>query len=215
MKTISQLDIIDKPRERLLKNGASALKDYELVSVLLGSGIKGKDVFSLSREIIKHFQQDFPDITMEKLSSIHGLGTAKASQILSAIELSQRYLLKDHTKISSPKDVYEELKEYRDKRQEYFLTIYLDGANRIIEKRVISIGILNQSVVHPREVFAPAMELRAASIIVSHNHPSGTLEASYEDIEVTKRLKESAELLGIEFLDHIIITKDGYISIDN
>lgn len=215
MKTINQLDSIDKPREKLLKNGASSLKDYELVSILLGSGIKGKDVFQLSREIVKHFQKDFPDITLEKLSSIHGLGTAKASQILSAIELSQRYLLKDHTKITSPKDVYEELREYRDKRQEYFLTIYLDGANRIIEKRVISIGILNQSVVHPREVFAPAMELRAASIIVAHNHPSGVLEASREDIEVTYRLKQSAELLGIEFLDHIIITKDGYISVED
>ncbi len=214
MKKINQLDSIDKPRERLLKNGAGSLKDYELVSILLGSGIKGKDVFALSREIIKLFQQGFPDITMEKLSKIHGLGNAKASQILSAIELSQRYLLKDHTKITSPSDVYEELKEYKDKKQEYFLTIYLDGANRIIEKRVISIGILNQSVVHPREVFAPAMELRAASIIVAHNHPSGILEASYEDIEVTRRLKQSAELLGIEFLDHIIITKSGHISVE-
>lgn len=214
MKTINQLDSIDKPREKLLKNGVGALKDYELVSILLGSGIKGKDVFALSREIVKLFDKDFSNLSLDKLSSIHGLGIAKASQILSAIELSQRYLLQEHIKISSPEDIYQELKEYKDKKQEYFLSIYLDGANRILEKRVISIGILNQSLVHPREVFAPAIELRAASIIVAHNHPSGVLEASREDISVTHRLKDSAKLLGIDFLDHIIITKDGYISVE-
>ena len=212
MKSINQLENIDKPREKLIKKGANALKDYELLAVLLGSGVQGKDVITLSSEIIKLFEKDFENINLEKLLNIHGLGLAKASQILSSIELSKRYLIKQNKKIASAKDVYDELKEYHNKKQEYFLCLYLDGANHLIQTKVITIGILNQSLVHPREVFSYAIEKRCASIIVSHNHPSGVLEASIEDINVTKRLKESSKILGIELLDHLIITNDGYFS---
>ena len=212
MKSINQLENIDKPREKLIKKGANALKDYELLAVLLGSGVQGKDVITLSLEIIKLFEKDFENLTLEKLLNIHGLGLAKASQILSSIELSRRYLIKQNKKISSAKDVYDELKEYHNKKQEYFLCLYLDGANHLIQTKVITIGILNQSLVHPREVFSYAIEKRCASIIVAHNHPSGVLEASNEDINVTKRLKESSKILGIELLDHLIITNDGYFS---
>lgn len=213
MKTINQLEKFDKPREKLLKNGVTNLKDYELVAILLGSGIKGKDVIKLSREIVKLFESSFTSLNLEKLLNIHGLGIAKASQIISAIELSKRYLIKQNKKITHASDIYEELKEYRDKKQEYFLTLYLDGANHLCETRIITIGTLNQSLVHPREVFSPAIEHRCASIIVAHNHPSGVLEPSSEDIAVTKRLQESGKLLGIELLDHVIFTKDGYISL--
>ncbi|MEA3498010.1 MAG: UPF0758 domain-containing protein, partial [Campylobacterota bacterium] len=157
MKTINELNNFDKPREKLLKKGVKSLKDYELVAILLGSGIKGKDVIKLSKEIVKLFEDDFHSLNLDKLLQIHGLGVAKASQIISSIELSKRYLIKQNKKISSALDVYEELKEYRDKKQEYFLTIYLDGANHICETRIITIGTLNQSLVHPREVFAPAV----------------------------------------------------------
>ena len=213
MKTINELDSLDKPREKLLKKGVGSLKDFELVSILLGSGIKGKDVFELSREIVKLFQEDFSNITIDKLSSIHGLGTAKASQILSAIELSRRYLIKANKKITSASDVYDELKQFKDKKQEYFLTLYLDGANHLVETKVITIGTLNQSLVHPREVFSYAIEKRCASIIVAHNHPSGILKPSNEDINVTKRLKESGKILGIELLDHVIFTSEGFVSL--
>ncbi len=212
MKAINQLNNFDKPREKLLKKGTKALKDYELVAVLLGSGIKGKDVFALSREIVKLFEDDFDNLNLEKLLSIHGLGTAKASQIICAIELSKRYLIKQNKKITNASEVYEELKSYKDKKQEYFLCLYLDGANHLCETRVITIGTLNQSLVHPREVFAPAVENRCASIIVAHNHPSGILEASREDIEVTKRLQESGKIIGIELLDHVVFTRDGFLS---
>jgi DNA repair protein RadC len=214
MKSINQLHTLDKPREKLLSKGASSLKDYELVSILLGSGIKGKDVFKLSREIVKLFEDDFSNLNIEKLLSIHGLGVAKASQIISAIELSKRYLIKQNKKINTANDVYEELREYRNKQQEYFLALYLDGANHLCETKIITIGTLNQSLVHPREVFAPAIEKRCASIIVAHNHPSGVLTPSSEDIEVTNRLKESAKILGIELLDHVIFTKDGFLSLN-
>jgi len=213
MKRIEQLHNLDKPREKLIAKGVKALQDYELVAVLLGTGVKGKDVFQLSREIVKLLEKEFDTLTLEKLLRVHGLGSAKASQIISAIELSRRYLIKSNKKISSASDVYEELKEYRNKQQEYFLALYLDGANHLCETKVITIGTLNQSLVHPREVFAPAVEKRCASIIVAHNHPSGILSPSYEDMEVTRRLKESAKILGIELLDHVIFTKEGFLSL--
>ena len=213
MNMIQKLDNIDKPREVLLKKGANALKDYELMAVLIGTGVKGKDVISLSKEIVKVIKKDFDSLTIEKLLSIHGLGQAKASQILSAIELSKRYLIENQSiKISSAKDVYEQLIEYKNKQQEYFIALYLDGANHLIEKKIITIGILNQSLVHPREVFSYAVEKRCASIIVAHNHPSGVLEPSSEDISVTKRLHSSAKILGIELLDHVVFTKSGFYS---
>jgi len=215
MKSINELNSFDKPREKLLKKGTKALKDYELVAILLGSGIKGKDVFALSREIVKLFEDDFDTLNLEKLLYIHGLGTAKASQIICAIELSRRYLIKQNKKITNASEVYEELKSYKDKRQEYFLCLYLDGANHLCETRVITIGTLNQSLVHPREVFAPAIENRCASIIVAHNHPSGILSPSSEDLEVTKRLQESGKILGIELLDHVIFTSSDYLSLKN
>ncbi|QCT94628.1 JAB domain-containing protein [Caminibacter mediatlanticus TB-2] len=212
MKKLKELENLDKPREKLIKKGLKALKDYELMAILLGSGVKNKDVLKLSKEIINLFQKDFNLLNLEKLLSIHGLGIAKASQILSAIELSKRYLIKQNKKITSPKDIYYELKEYQNKKQEYFIALYLDGANYLCFKEVITIGILNQSLVHPREVFAPAIENRCASIIIAHNHPSGELIPSEADIKVTKRLKESGKILGIELLDHIIISKDGFYS---
>lgn len=212
MKTINELNKIDKPREKLLKNGVEALKDYELLAVVLGSGTKEKDVLKLSHEIIKLFEEEFDNLSLEKLTKIHGLANIKASQILASIELSKRYLIKQNTQIKTASDIYKELEKYKNKKQEYFIMISLDGANHIIKKRVISIGILNQSLVHPREVFSPALKDRAASIIIAHNHPSGVLKASNEDINITNRLKECGKLLGLEILDHIIITKDGYLS---
>lgn len=214
MKTISQLHEIDKPRERLLKYGLSALKNYELIAILLGTGIQGKDVMKLSREIESLLNKDFETIDLEKLLKVHGLGKAKASQLISAVELSRRYLIKNqNTKITSPNDIYQELKAFKNKQQEYFLALYLDGANHLIDTKVITIGILNQSLVHPREVFSYAIEQRCASIIVAHNHPSGSLEASSEDINVTKRLKESGKILGIELLNNVIFTNDGFVSL--
>ncbi len=214
MKAITQLQSIDKPRERLFRYGLSALKNYELIAVLLGSGIQGKDVIKLSREMEKFFDSNFENIDLQKLLNIHGLGKAKASQIISAIELSKRYLLDIQSyKIDCALDVYEELKPYKNKKQEYFLTLYLDGANNLLETKIITIGTLNQSLVHPREVFSHAIEKRCASIIVAHNHPSGVLKPSSEDIKVTNRLKESGKILGIELLDHLIFTNEGFISL--
>ena len=212
MKTITELYKQDRPREKLLAKGTSALKSYELLAILLGSGTQGKDVIKLSKEIIKILDDDFETLSLNQLLEIHGLGQAKAMQILSAIELSRRYLIKQNIKITSADDVYRELQEYSRKKQEYFLCITLDGASHIIQKRIISIGTLNQSLVHPREVFADAIADRAAGIIIAHNHPSGQLIPSIEDKRVTKRLKEVGTIMGIELLDHVILSREGYFS---
>ncbi len=212
MKTINQLNNFDKPREKLKAKGAKALKNEELMAILLGSGVKGKDVRKLSKEITTLLDSNFENISLETLSQIYGLGNAKASQIVAAIELSKRYLIRTNKRILNANDIYNELKEYTTKTQEYFLTITLDGASHIINKRVVFIGTLNQSLVHPREVFADAIADRAAGIIIAHNHPSQTPTPSQADINITNRLKEVSTLIGIELLDHIILTKNSYFS---
>ncbi len=212
LKTINQLNNFDKPREKLKAKGAKALKNEELMAILLGSGVKGKDVRKLSKEITTLLDSNFDNISLETLSQIYGLGNAKASQIVAAIELSKRYLIRTNKRILNANDIYNELKEYTTKTQEYFLTITLDGASHIINKRVVFIGTLNQSLVHPREVFADAIADRAAGIIIAHNHPSQTPTPSQADINITNRLKDVATLVGIELLDHIILTKNSYFS---
>jgi len=212
MKTIHELYRYDKPREKLQLKGVQSLKNDELMAVLLGSGVQGKDVRKLSKEIITLMDSGFEKLTLKQLCGIHGLGQAKASQILASLELSKRYLVRTNKRVIDAKDVYDELRAYAQKKQEHFLTITLDGASHIINIRTVFIGTLNQSLVHPREVFADAIQDRAAGIIIAHNHPSGTLEASRADVQITERLKEVSKLLGIELLDHVIISKHGYYS---
>jgi len=212
LKKLKELYEKDKPREKLALKGAKSLKNDELMAVLLGSGVKGKDVRKLSREIISLLDNEFDNLSLDKLLKIHGLGKAKASQILAAIELSRRYLIKNNKKINSAKDVFDELIEYTTKNQEHFILLTLDGAGHLINKRVVFKGTLNQSLVHPREVFADAIVDRSAAIIIAHNHPSGSLEPSIEDIEITKRLSKVADIIGIDLIDHIIISKNGYFS---
>jgi DNA repair protein RadC len=212
MKTLKELQTQDKPREKLAAKGVEALKNDELLAILLGSGIQGKDVRKLSKEIISMLDDAFDSMTLEKRCGIHGLGSAKASQILASIELSKRYLIRENKRLTSAQDVYDELRSFSTKSQEHFLSITLDGASHIINTRTVFIGTLNQSLVHPREVFADAIADRAAGIIIAHNHPSGTLEASRADIQITERLKEVSKLVGIELLDHVILAKQGYYS---
>jgi len=212
MKTLNELHKDDKPREKLVKKGVEALKNDELMAVLIGSGIQGKDVRKLSKEIVNLLDSSFDTLNLEQLCNIHGLGVAKAAQILASMELAKRYTIQNNRRITSAKDVSDELHQYRDKKQEHFLSITLDGASHIINSRVVFIGTLNQSIVHPREVFADAIADRAAGIIIAHNHPSGTLEASRADLQITQRLKEVSKLVGIELLDHVILTRGGFYS---
>ena len=212
MTAIRDMHRYDKPREKLAAKGVQALKNDELMAVLLGSGIRGKDVRKLAKEIVTMLDRDFEAIDLERLLTIHGLGQAKAMQILAAVELTKRYVIRSSKRIRNAADVYEELREYRDRKQEYFLSMTLDGASHIIQTRTVFIGTLNRSLVHPREVFADAIADRAAGIIVAHNHPSGTREPSEADVAITRRLSEVAKLVGIELLVHVIVTREGYYS---
>jgi DNA repair protein RadC len=213
MKHIKDLQKQDRPREKLLAKGVGALSDFELLQALIGSGNAQADVSQIARKTLKLFKQNGANITYEDLKRVSGLGPARITEILAALELSRRYLIDDERPIiDSPERAVEQLSDIRDKKQEYFVCMTLDGANRLIAKRIITIGTLNASLVHPREVFADAITDRAASIIVAHNHPSGNIEPSEEDTLVTRRLVESGGLLGIKLVDHIIVCSNQFVS---
>lgn len=214
MAKISELHKDDRPREKLLKKGAGALSDFELLQALIGSGNKQADVSTIARKTLKLLQTHGVEMTPEHLMQITGLGSAKITEILAAFELSRRYLIDPELPvIDSLEKAVEQLADIRDKKQEYFVALTLDGANRLIAKQTITIGTLTSSLVHPREVFASAITDRAASIIVAHNHPSGNLKPSSADIELTRRLTQVAELVGIRLVEHIIVTKHSFESI--
>jgi DNA repair protein RadC len=212
LRRLRNIPEFDRPREKMERKGPKALSNLELLAVLLGSGIKGKDVFEVSKDVLRLSQDDFHSIDFSKLRAIEGVGSAKACQILAAIEFTKRFLIKDSIKIQSIKDVMPIVDELKDKKQEYFLTLTLDGASNLIQKRIVFIGTLTQSIVHPREVFADAISDRAAGIIFVHNHPSGNTNPSEEDFAVTERLLDVAKVVGIDVFDHIIIGKDRYFS---
>ena len=205
---------LDRPREKLQAKGASALSDFELLQALIGSGNAHADVSKIARETLKIIKANGANVTYDQLQHVTGMGAAKVTEILAALELSKRYLLtSDQPIIDSPEKAVEQLADIRDKKQEYFVCLTLDGANRLIAKRIITIGTLTASLVHPREVFAEAITDRAASIIVAHNHPSGSLNPSTADLDVTERLREASGLLGIVLIDHIILTKTDFTQI--
>lgn len=206
---------IDRPREKLARYGTARLSDLELLMAIIGSGNARADVGKIAREVLKILRQKGSDVSYDDLRSVVGLGEAKIPVILASLELARRYLLdSDQPIIDSPEKAVELLADIRDKKQEYFVCLTLDGANRLIAKRVVTIGTLTASLVHPREVFADAIADRAASIIVAHNHPSGSMRPSQVDIETTNRLKRTGELLGIPLMSHLLITKQSFRTID-
>ncbi len=213
MKKIQDLHLFERPREKILKNGVKFLNNGELISVLLGSGNKARNIRDISKDIDKLLKTKFPDISVKDLKKIEGVGEAKALQIIASFELVKRFIFKEKIKVQTPETVFNIAQELRTKKQEYFVTLTLDGAYNLITKRVVSIGILNESLVHPREVFVDAISDRAAAIVLIHNHPSGELDPSTEDLLVTRRLIEAGRILGISVLDHIIIGKEGFVSL--
>ena len=215
MTKIKDVPEIDMPREKLIKYGPGKLSDAELLAILLRSGVKGMDVLKLSKMILRKFKKEnIINVTIDDLMSIHGIGPAKACEITACFELGRRMLKgKKSALLLTPHDVWQELKDIRDLKKEHFVVFYLDTRNQEIKRDIISFGTLNANLVHPREVFEPAIIHSAAQIIVAHNHPSGNPEPSEEDIEITKRLVEAGKILGIELLDHIVVTKSGFNSL--
>ena len=208
-------------REKLLKRGAAALSDAELLALVLrtGDAAAGKSAIDLGRELLERFDGNLRELAkaeLNELQQIKGLGLAKAASIKAAFTLGSRFQarrLETLERFTSPAQVFDFFHhELRDNRKELFLILLLDGKNRITRKVQVSEGSLNQSIVHPREVFAPAVRESAAAVIFIHNHPSGDPAPSREDREITRRLKEAGEILGIKVLDHIIIGDGAYFS---
>jgi len=215
-KTIKELPEFERPREKLVKKGAKALKKEELLAILLRTGLKGKNALEIANDIlVKYGDKKLLGASYEELRNIHGVGPTKAVQILAAIELGSRLFKEKSEKeiyINSPEDIIKELAHIKENKKENFVVLYLDARNKLIYKETVSIGSLNANLVHPREVFEPAVRYLAAQIVLAHNHPSGDPEPSEDDLEITKRLIESGKILGIEIVDHIIITKTGFTS---
>ena len=200
-----------RPREKLQARGAEALSDYELLMAIIGSGTQYADVTKLAREVQKLLKEKGSELAYEDLLNVKSLGPAKATNIMAGFELWRRqFEVTERPIIDSPEKAVEQLSDIRDKKQEYFVCLTLDGANRLIAKRIITIGTLTASLVHPREVFAEAITDRAASIIVAHNHPSGNLEPSDADTLITERLREAGSLLGVPLVDHIIVSSKSF-----
>ena len=203
-----------RPREKMQTRGAASLSDYELLMAMIGSGSAEADVTKIARDVLKLIKEKASELVLDDLLEIKGLGLAKATPIMAGFELWRRqYEVSEHPIVDDTEKAAEHLADLRDKKQEYFVCLTLDGANRLISKRVISIGTLTSSLVHPREVFAEAITDRAAGIIVAHNHPSGNLQASDADRAVTERLRDAGELLGIKLLDHVVVTAKSHASI--
>lgn len=216
--TIHDLPKPERPRERLKRFGPEALSAQELLALIIGRGIPKKSVMNIAQELLSRFGNvnAISKATIEELSQIRGIGFAKAAQIKACFELGKRQDLEDELKkfdIKNPQDVVKAIRaSIKDKAKEHFQLILLNTRNQIMGISTISIGTLSSNPVHPREVFKEAISHSAASVILAHNHPSGNPEPSEDDLTITKRLVESGKILGIEVLDHIIITKNGFLS---
>ena len=217
--TIHDLPLSERPRERLLKLGIEALSTQEILALILGRGIRGESVMVTAQKLLTRFGNlsNIVAASLEELSEIKGIGPAKAAQIKAALELSKRLEASSDTgqksTVKAPEDAIKIVKtRLKGKKKEHFLVLSLDTRNHLINSRTISIGSLDSSIVHPREVFKEAISSSAASVIFIHNHPSGDPAPSEDDIKLTKRLAEAGEVLGIEVLDHIIFCDKDYLS---
>jgi DNA repair protein RadC len=211
-KTIDQIPEADRPREKLLRKGAAALSDQELLAIMLGKGTSAIDVMTLAEKLAKVVDEKGLNLRAEDLKQFGAVGDAKATLILSAIEFARRRIKPEGAKIETPADLLPHVRHYADRKQEHFICASINGANEILNIRVVSIGLIDRAPVHPREVFADALVDRASAVIVSHNHPAGSLDPSPSDVEATKQLKVAGELIGITLLDHIIFNRIGFYS---
>ncbi|MGI6330143.1 MAG: RadC family protein [Bacilli bacterium] len=221
MKSIKlkELPLDEQPREKLLKYGVENVSTSDLIAIILKTGTKKDNVFSLAQKVLIEVEEidNLKDISLASLTKIPGIGQVKALQLIASIELGRRvyYEKKLDSKLilTNPKIIYDYIKYFlQDKKQEHFYVLYLDNKHRLIEKRLLFVGTINISVVHPREIFKYAYLFSAAGIICVHNHPSGNPEASKEDQILTQKLREIGTLLGIKLIDHLIIGQEEYYS---
>jgi len=213
MTKIKDLPMNERPREKLLAKGAVNLSDEELLAVILGKGTRNIDVLSLAKKIISEIDDKGITISANELQEIGGMGVAKSALVAAAFEFVRRRIKPEGMRIQNPEDVLPLVRHYADRRQEHFIVVSLNGANEVINVRVVTKGLLNRTQVHPREVFAEAISDRAAAVILAHNHTSSNLQPSEEDIKVTERLVEAGKILGINVLDHLVFNEKGFNSL--
>lgn len=216
MTKLKDIPKVDRPREKFLEKGPDALTKSELLAILLGSGIKGVNVKKLSQQILKKFGKKFFDVTVEDLCQIQGIGQAKALQIVSAIALSKR--IYDEQKpqdnlVLSARDAATLVSDLKNKKQEHLVCLYLNARNILLQKETVSIGTLDKSIVHPREIFAPALKLHSAGVVLIHNHPSGDPTPSEQDKEIARKIVEAGKLMGVNVVDFIIVAENGIHSV--
>ena len=215
---IHDVHTTDRPRERLIRQGAKSLSNQELIAILLGTGTKNESVLTVANRVLINFEKlhNLKHATLEEMTEIKGIGEAKAVLLLAAIELGRRLASKDLEErftIRSPEDAATFLmQDMTSLQQEHFVCLFLNVKNQVLHKQTIFVGSLNASIVHPREIFREAVKRSAASIICAHNHPSGVPTPSPEDIDVTSRLYEAGKIVGVDLLDHVIIGDHQFIS---
>ncbi len=215
---MKEIPINDRPRERLINNGTNSLSNEELLAIILKTGYKNMSAKELAAHILSIIGgiENLKNVEYYKLKNIKGLGPAKACSLVALSELNKRMNSKINSlvgvKLNSPQTIFEFYKDKLDGTQEHVYCIYLDAQKRIIKQQLLFIGTVNHSLVHPRDIFKMAYQLNASSIICMHNHPSGEVLPSKDDINITERLKEIGKLLGIPIIDHIIIGNEKYYS---
>ncbi len=213
MKSIKELPPEQRPREKMLQHGASHLSDLELLMLLIGRGVKGHSVTQICQKLLKLIDQKGFEITIQDILAIDGLAQAKGTLVLAACEFFRRRIKPKGFIIKFPHQIMPMLWHYGDRRQEHFLVTSLNAAGEVIATRVVTIGLLNQTQIHPREVFSNAITDRASAVILAHNHPSGNLSPSTQDLKMTKSLQQAGKILGIKVLDHIIFSQQKYYSL--
>jgi DNA repair protein RadC len=201
-----------RPREKLIAYGPEALADHELLAILLNTGVRGKNVNALAAELMDLLDREKGIPSIEDLRQLTGMGASKASAIAAMLEFGRRRWGASGTHIKHPGDIFNTVRHFADRRQERFICLSLNGAHELLKARTVTLGLVNRTIVHPREVFADPLLDRASAIAVAHNHPSGQLRPSPEDDEITAQLVQSAKILGLQFLDHVIFTDSGFYS---
>jgi DNA repair protein RadC len=211
-KTFAGIPLDEQPREKLKMRGPAALSDSELLTILLNSGIRGKNVKALAQDLlgILDKNKDIPPI--KEISRLSGIGLSKACAVAAMLEFGRRRYGAFSARIKEPADIFTLIRHYADRKQERFISLSLNGAHEVLAVRIVTIGLVNKTIVHPREVFADLIQDRAAAFCVAHNHPSGQLESSTEDDEITARLQSAARILGLHFVDHIIFSETSWWS---
>lgn len=211
---IKNLPAHERPREKLIEKGAENLTDKELLAILLRTGRAGKSALDIAEGILaKYPKRKLLDISLMDLRKVNGVGADKACSLIAAIELTKRALevqITGRPIIESTEQALAQLHDIRNHKKEHFVALYLNARNELIHREDISVGTVNASIVHPRDVFAPALEHNATAVMVAHNHPSGNAEPSPEDVEVTSRLKEAGKILGIRVVQHLVLTKENH-----